>query len=52
MKKTTKKTYYAVICPVCGFKTVGNWKDMQISEYSTHFWQDHFPKPYIKKEKR
>lgn len=45
-----KQTYYAVICPVCGYKTVSNWKGKQIMDYHNHFWETHFPKPIIKKE--
>ena len=47
-----KQTYYAIICPVCGFKTVGKWKDMQLGQYYEHFYKNHISKPIIKKEKR
>lgn len=50
--KEKKQTYYAVICPICLWKTVGNWKDKQIQEYEHHFAIEHYQRPIIKTEKR
>ena len=50
--KTSKKTYFRVECPVCGFYTVGNWKQMQVGQYYGHYEDKHYPKPIIKKERK
>lgn len=50
--KAPKQTFYAYICPVCKWKTVGNWKDKQLQEYLFHYSQAHFPDPIIKSERR
>lgn len=52
MTKKIKQTYYAVICPVCKWKTVGDWKAMQIVDYKEHFVIEHYKAPIIKSEKR
>ena len=52
MKKKIK--YYAVICPICGDKSVGNWKQQQLAMYWRHFYKQHIniPKPRIVSEMR
>ncbi len=52
MKKPKKQTYYAAICPICLWKTVGNWKMQQVREYRQHWEEQHYQMPIVKKEKR
>lgn len=45
MKKTK---YWKFICPVCGWETVGNSKDLLQRVYHDHYLTDHYHDPYIK----
>ena len=38
--------YYSVKCPLCDYKTVGNWKGEMIMNYFDHAI-DHVPDPLI-----
>ena len=48
MIKKKKLKYITVICPICKWKTVGNWKNKQLSDYLVHWMDEHYVEPIIK----